>query len=213
MRSLAEYRNAIDVVDAEIVDALNRRIKLTNEVKVLKAELGLPAKDEAREREIIARALSVSEPAERDTIFGVYEKIFGGSRGVIETVARGVCILNGRVLLCKAKGAKPTYLPGGHIEFGELGAEALVREVKEETGFEAKAGKLLGTLENSFLQHGKRHCEINLIYTFELLSDGRDVNALTAQEDWIEFVWWPVEKIDEAELLPKEMVRYIQCCI
>ena len=37
----------------------------------------------------------------------------------IETIARGVCVVGGRVLLCRAKGGSSTYLPGGHIEFGE----------------------------------------------------------------------------------------------
>ncbi len=195
------------------MDALNARFALTDAVRALKRANGLAARDEAREREIVAKALAHTPAAERDTVFGVYEKIFGGSRGVIETVARGVCIRKGRVLLCKAKGAKPTYLPGGHIEFGETGAEALVREVKEETGFAAKAGKMLGAVENSFLQHGKRHCEINLVYAFELEEGGMDPDGLCAQEDWIEFVWWPVERIDEAELLPADMIGYVRCCM
>ena len=55
----------------------------------------------------------------------------------IETIARGVCVVDGRLLLCKAKGGRTTYLPGGHIEFGETGREALVREMREETGVAA----------------------------------------------------------------------------
>lgn len=44
---------------------------------------------------------------------------------------------------------KPTYkrglvLPGGVIKEGETPAQALVREVKEETGFDIKVGRLLG---------------------------------------------------------------------
>ena len=46
----------------------------------------------------------------------------------IETIARGVCVQNGKVLLCRAKGGATTYLPGGHIEFGEKGCAALARE-------------------------------------------------------------------------------------
>ena len=52
----------------------------------------------------------------------------------IETIARGVCVQNGKVLLCRAKGGATTYLPGGHIEFGEKGCAALAREVREELG-------------------------------------------------------------------------------
>lgn len=59
----------------------------------------------------------------------------------IETIARGVCVRDGRLLLCRAKGGKSTYLPGGHIEFGETGRDALVREVKEELGVEEHRGR------------------------------------------------------------------------
>lgn len=116
----------------------------------------------------------------------------------IETIARGVCIKEGKILLCRAKGGATTYLPGGHIEFGETGREALVREVKEELGVGSKTGKFLGAVENAFLQKGKRHAEINLVY--ELMLDGMPDKA---QEDWIEFVWWPLDRIEEAHVLPK----------
>ena len=91
----------------------------------------------------------------------------------IETIARGVCILNGKVLLCLPKDRSYSYLPGGHIEFGETGREALVREMKEETGLDATAGDLLGVVESSFVQKGEKHCEINLIYEMKIREEGR----------------------------------------
>ena len=71
----------------------------------------------------------------------------------IEVIARGVCVRDGKILLCRAKGGATTYLPGGHVEFGETGREALVREVKEELGVDAGTGEFLGVVENSFQQH------------------------------------------------------------
>ena len=114
----------------------------------------------------------------------------------IETIARGVCVKDGKVLLCRAKGGKSTYLPGGHIEFGETGREALVREVKEELGIASSAGAFLGVVENAFLQHGKPHAEINLVY--EMKIDDADVKS---QEDWIEFEWRPLDNL--GDLLPE----------
>ena len=115
----------------------------------------------------------------------------------IETIARGVCVMDGKVLLCRAKGGKSSYLPGGHIEFGETGRQALVREVREELGVASEAGAFLGAAENSFMQHGKPHAEINLIY--ELKIDSADVKS---QEDWIEFEWCDLDRLDAANLLP-----------
>ena len=117
----------------------------------------------------------------------------------IETIARGVCIRDGRILLCRAKGGASTYLPGGHIEFGETGRAALVREMREETGLAATAGRFRGCVENRFEQHGKPHAEINLVYTLEI-PDGA---AVRAQEDWIEFLWCPLAELASANLLPE----------
>ncbi len=115
----------------------------------------------------------------------------------IETIARGVCVRDGKLLLCRAKGGSSTYLPGGHIEFGESGRQALVREVREELGVESETGAFLGAAENSFMQHGKPHAEINLIYELKIAAEG-----LESREDWIEFEWCPLGRLNEANLLP-----------
>ena len=205
MITLEDLRKQLDLVDAELVAVLNRRFAITDQVREVKKRDNLPRVDPAREREIYARAVAAVPPAKRDTVYGVFEKILGGSRGVIETVARGVCVKDGKVLLCRGKGAKPTYLPGGHIEFGETGAQALVREVKEETGLDSTAGRFLGVIENAFLQHGEKHCEINLVYELTL-----GPGEVVAQEDWIEFEWIPVGSVAEAELLPEEARKYVK---
>jgi len=118
----------------------------------------------------------------------------------IETIARGVCVRGGKLLLCRAKGGATTYLPGGHIEFGETGRQALVREVKEELGLDAETGAFLGVVENSFMQKGRPHSEINLVYEL-LLPDA----AAEAQEDWIEFEWRDLS--DLSDLLPADFRR------
>ena len=127
----------------------------------------------------------------------------------IETIARGVAVVDGRLLLCRAKGGATSYLPGGHIEFGETGREALVREVREELGVVSGTGRFLGAVENSFLQHGQPHAEINLVYelTFsdEALALIRDDPR--AQEDWIEFLWQPLADLKAAHLLPEAFNR------
>ena len=122
----------------------------------------------------------------------------------IETIARGVAVSDGRLLLCRARGGATSYLPGGHIEFGETGREALVREIREELGVAARAGRFLGVVENSFLQHGRPHAEINLVY--ELIFDSPPGEPKSA-ESWIEFEWRELAHLDDAGLLPEAFRR------
>ena len=200
MNELAQIRKLIDAADDRIIAALNERFELAKRMRAFKKAHGLPPVDAQREREIYEKVLAATDPAERDTAFGIYERILRGSRGFVETIARGVAVRDGKVLLCRAKGGQSTYLPGGHIEFGETGREALVREVKEELGTDSTAGEFLGVVENSFDQHGKRHCEINLVYRLDLASD-----ATESQEDWIAFEWCALAELPKANLLPREM--------
>ena len=133
MSKLDELRNEVDAADDAILAALKRRFAITDRIRELKDREGVPRADKEREREILARIAAAVPPAKRDTVCAIWERLFAGARGEIETIARGVCVKDGKVLLCRGKGAASTYLPGGHIEFGETGAEALVREMKEET--------------------------------------------------------------------------------
>jgi len=60
----------------------------------------------------------------------------------------------GRLLLIK-RGHEPAAgrwsIPGGRIEAGESDVDALVREVREGTGLEVAAGRLLGAVQRSGL--------------------------------------------------------------
>jgi len=71
------------------------------------------------------------------------------SGSVIPCVGAVIKDGRGRLLLIKrghAPGAGLWSLPGGRIEPGETDAEALVREIREETGLTIEAGQLIGTV-------------------------------------------------------------------
>ncbi len=71
------------------------------------------------------------------------------SGSVIPCVGAVIKDARGRLLLIKrghAPGAGLWSLPGGRIEPGETDAEALVREMREETGLVIDPGQLIGTV-------------------------------------------------------------------
>jgi len=123
------------------------------------------------------------------------------SKKRVEVIVRGVCIREGQVLLCHTKGADNTYLPGGHIDFDESARRALEREIREELGRSSQAGRFLGAVEHTFVQKGKPHCEINVVFALEVDGVTPDRPPASA-EDYIEFLWAPVESLKARALEP-----------
>ncbi len=121
--------------------------------------------------------------------------------GAIEFLARGVCALDGMLLLCYGRRSGVRYLPGGHVEFGEQGRHALAREMLEETGLEAEVGRFLGCCEHAFVQEGVPRSELNIVFEMRLpgVSSREEVNA---SESWIGFQWHSLENLDESGMEP-----------
>ncbi len=60
---------------------------------------------------------------------------------------RGACFRQGRVLMVRERADGGWCLPGGWADVGNVPSEAAVREVKEESGFEAVARKVIGVFD------------------------------------------------------------------
>ncbi|MCL1888302.1 MAG: NUDIX domain-containing protein [Kiritimatiellaeota bacterium] len=120
-----------------------------------------------------------------------------------EFIARGVCVKNGRVLICSNKGKTTAYLPGGHIERRERAGDALVREIREELGVPSSVGRFLGCAENCFRQKGRWVAEINLVFEVAIpkISARKDP---AAAEGHLRFFWHPLDTLSTSGLLPEE---------
>ncbi|PSQ19031.1 NUDIX hydrolase [Halobacteriales archaeon QS_9_67_17] len=69
-------------------------------------------------------------------------------------------------------GEEPFYRPiGGGIEFGEHSHEAVVREFREETGYEVEPVELLGVAENVYEFAGTPGHEVSFVYEVAFVAD------------------------------------------
>jgi len=87
----------------------------------------------------------------------------------IRPIVLGCFVRGGRELLVVRgfddhKGEEFFRFPGGGIEFGETGVEALHREMREELQEDIHIRRYLGFLENVFTYLGKPHHEIVQVY-------------------------------------------------
>ena len=95
------------------------------------------------------------------------------------------------------KGPRTFLVPvGGGIEFGELAADAVVREVQEEIGVDIETPRLVGVLENNFTWNGADYHEIVFCFVDEIPS--RDVVPSTGRESNGES--FPLRWLSEEEL-------------
>jgi len=79
---LRDLRDEIDDVDAELVALLGRRFYLTRQIGELKADLGLPSLDAAREAEQDARLveLAIDAGIDRALVLQVFAEVRAQAR-------------------------------------------------------------------------------------------------------------------------------------
>jgi mutator protein MutT len=116
----------------------------------------------------------------------------------------GVVVRDGRVLLAR-RGKQPLYgrwvVPGGTVELGETLEEALVREMREETGLEVEPIELL-TVFDRIQRDGER-----VLYHYviaDYLCSWRSGEARAAS-DALEVVWAAPADLARYDLPPKAL--------
>jgi 8-oxo-dGTP diphosphatase len=128
--------------------------------------------------------------------------------GRFHYLVRAVITDGDGVLLARQIGADNTFLPGGHIDFGEPAKSALWREIREETGLSVEIGEFLGAVEATW-QDTDLNAEVNLFFAATLPS-GTAGDVIRSKEAHLEFLWVQRSNLDSYNLLPAPMRRLIQ---
>ncbi len=146
------------------------------------------------------------------------EILFRDGQQMFSFRVAGILIRDGKVLLQKPPDDDGYSLPGGHVEFGETGAQTLAREFKEETGADVAVHELKWVGEITFPWGGKLCQQIGLYYHVELL-DGTQLPPADffMGEELVEgiasalgFRWVPVERLGSILVYPRNIADLLQ---
>jgi 8-oxo-dGTP diphosphatase len=113
-----------------------------------------------------------------------------------ELCVGGIAVHDAALLLIRrghGPGAGEWSVPGGRVERDELLAEAVVREVREETGLEAVCGPLVGWVER--FDEGNHF--VILDFEVTVLDDQTPV----AGDDAAEVAWVPLDDVIDLALV------------
>lgn len=117
------------------------------------------------------------------------------------SVARGIYIKEGKVLLAKYRGKRNYHLPGGGIEKGESARNALIREIKEEINKDVTIIKFIGVVENQWEENKNSFFETNYLFIISFEQN----NDFTSNEDKLMFHLIDIAKLKEVKILPEIM--------
>jgi len=109
----------------------------------------------------------------------------------------GAVVVSDDQLLLVRRGRGPAQgewsVPGGHVEAGETLAEAVVRELREETGIAGVCAELMGWVERI----GDDYHFVILDFRVVALDDSDPV----AGDDAAEAAWVPIPEVAELNLV------------
>lgn len=122
------------------------------------------------------------------------------SAAITEIIARAVIRRDGQILVVRQRTKSWSFLPGGRVEPGEKVEAALVRELDEELGTEAKIADFLGAVEHGYIEDSTTHHEINFVFDVAIT----DAEPLS-QEDHLEFRWLPLDQLADIDVRPSAL--------
>lgn len=122
--------------------------------------------------------------------------------GVLNIRVGAIIMKDGKILMVGNERSDYLYSVGGRIKFGETAAEAVVREVLEETGVKMEIDRLGFVHENYFYGDaptnlGKLIYEISFFFYMKVPKDFTPISHSFADGNCKEFLKWvcPDEKI------------------
>lgn len=123
----------------------------------------------------------------------------------------GIVRVNNKYLTVKIQNNDFYCLPGGHVELGEDTDTAVLREMKEELGYEVKIIRLVSIIQNFFkAKDGRMFHELGYYYIVEPtnidevnLEDYIRMENDKGEMKRLEFRWFTLDELKETRFLPE----------
>lgn len=116
--------------------------------------------------------------------------------------AGGVVICDAKVLLLLNTKGK-WVLPKGHVEENESLRSAAIREVREESGVEARIQKKLGWIQYEFYHRGRTHNK--KVLWFKMKRIGGHLTPLR-QEGFVDLAFFALEELPTEQMHENEVL-------
>ena len=125
----------------------------------------------------------------------------------------GILMHNDEVLVVKMENNSFYCLPGGHVKLGEDTKSAVIREIKEETGYDSQINKLVAITENFFVRsNGKKVHELSFYYLLNI-NDKEIINdkeyEIIDEEIKHHFKWTQLNELKNIDFKPQELKEKI----
>lgn len=129
----------------------------------------------------------------------------------------GILMHDDEILVVKMDNNPFYCLPGGHVKLGEDSKSAVIREIKEETGYDSHINKLVTTTENFFVRkNGKKIHELGFYYLLHLDDkeevDNKEYETTEENEEKINlhFKWVPINELKNIDFKPQEVKEKLE---
>ncbi len=130
------------------------------------------------------------------------------SKEGIHVLARAVIIDDNKLLVTTDVKRETSFLPGGHVNYGEKITDGLLRELKEELGQEFKIEYFLGAIEAGWDYQAHLYHEINLFFLVSNF-DKNLLSNLSSQEAGLRLDWLPLSRLNGAHFYPQVLKEKI----
>jgi ADP-ribose pyrophosphatase YjhB (NUDIX family) len=125
------------------------------------------------------------------------------SQGAFTYRVASLIINNNNILVAKHIDHPCYYTVGGRVKLNETSAEAVIREVLEETGCIFEIDRLAFVQERFFKCFGNNHHEIVFFYLMKDIGANSIIEgAYTDQGEKETLHWLPIDKLEQINIVP-----------